>query len=83
MSLFHSILSQLQEKIEKGSDQSEKIASIITSIIGTTVSKDQIVVQKTTVRVKVAPTIKMAISLKKEKILTALKEANLQIDTIA
>ena len=82
MSLFHNILSQLQEKISRETNLTEAIAAIISATVGATVTKEQITVRDNTVSIKTSPTLKMAISLNKEKILNALKEANVKITTI-
>lgn len=82
MSLFHSILSQLQAKLTKETALTETIAAVISATMGTTVTKDQLVIHGTTLRIKSSPTLKMAIALNKDKILNALKEASLPITTI-
>jgi hypothetical protein len=82
MSLFHSILSQLQEKINKETTTTESIAAIISTTIGTTITKDQITVHGSTIRIKSSPTLKMAVSLNKQKILTAIQQTHQSITTI-
>lgn len=82
MSLFHSILSQLEEKISKKNSGNEKAALIISATLHTTVTTDQITIQDTALRIKAAPTIKMAVMLNKEKVLKALNEAEIKIITI-
>jgi hypothetical protein len=82
MSLFHSILSQLQQKIDKETTATVDIAAIVSVTLGTTIHKEQLILQGTTLRIKSTPTLKMAISLKREKILIALKAAGTTITTI-
>jgi hypothetical protein len=81
-SLFHTILSQLQEKISKENSQSETIATIISGIIHTTITADQITVKDTTLRIKAAPTLKMMFKLQQQKILQALQTEGFTITTI-
>ena len=82
MSLFQSILSQLEEKISKKSNINEKAALVISTVLHTTVNADQIMIQDSTLRIKAAPTIKMAIMLNCEKIIKALQEVGIDITTI-
>jgi hypothetical protein len=82
MSLFNSILSQIQEKISKESVEHEKIAQIISHTLRTTITAEQIMVRDATLRLKVAPTIKMTLLLQREKLLTALQDAGIKITTI-
>lgn len=82
MSLFHSILSQIQEKISKETVQTDHIATIISDIIKVPISKEQIVVKGTTIKIVVTPTLKMTLLLNKEKILTKIKEINPKITSI-
>ncbi len=82
MSLFHNILSQLQEKIAKETTATETIAGIVSTVLGTTVTPAQITINKTTLRLKVAPTIKMVVTLRKQKLLASLQEAGVAITEI-
>ena len=82
MSLFHSILSQLQEKISKETLETETIAAIISETIHTTITKEQIVIQKNSLRLKIPPTLKMAVMLNQKKILQNLQDKNIAITTI-
>ena len=82
MSLFHSILSQIQEKISKETIQTDQIAAIISGVIKIPISKEQIVIKGTSIKVQGTPTLKMTLLLHKEKILTKIKEINPTITTI-
>ncbi|GEM_PF-2117957 len=82
MSLFQDILSKLQDSYTKETTAKETIARVISDALHTTITADQITVQGTTIRIKTAPTIKMAIMLKKEKLLASLQEASLNITVI-
>lgn len=82
MSLFHNILAQLQEKITKETNATETIAGIVSEVLRTTVAPSQIQVQGTTLRLKVAPTLKMTLMLRKQKLLASLQEAGVDIKNI-
>jgi uncharacterized tellurite resistance protein B-like protein len=81
-SLFHALLSQLEEKISKKNSVNEKAALIISAVLHTMITADQVTIQDTTLRIKAAPTVKMAIKLNTPKLLTALIEAGIEIKTI-
>lgn len=82
MSLFHSILSQIQEKLSKETIQTDQLAVVISEVIKTPISKDQLVVRGSTLKIQGAPTLKMTILLNKEKILNKVREINTSITTI-
>jgi len=82
MSLFHSILSQLQEKITKETTATETVATIVSEVLHTTITPAQIKVHGTTLRITAGPTIKMAIMMNKEKLLTSLQAASINITVI-
>jgi hypothetical protein len=82
MSLFNDILSKLQDGYSKETQATETIAKIVSETLHTTVTKEQISVHGTTLRIKAAPTLKMVINLKKEKLLASLQEAGIKISTI-
>jgi len=81
-SLFHSLLSQLEEKISAKNSVNEKVSLIITSLLHTTITADQIIIQETILRIKAAPTIKMAITLNREKIIKTLNEKGIEVTII-
>ena len=81
-SLFQNLLSQLEEKISKKNSVHEKIAKIVSEVLHTTITADQITLQDTTIRIKTAPTAKMALMLNKEKIITALQKEGIDVTTI-
>ena len=81
-SLFHSILSQLEEKINKKSNDKEKIALLISAFLHTTITANQITIQDTTLRITAPSTVKMALILNKDKIIQALQESEIKITTV-
>ena len=83
MSLFHSILSQLEDKINKKNEQNEQIAAIVGSVLHTTIIADQVALRDTTLRIKASATVKMAVMLNNEKLLKALNNAGFDINVIS
>jgi hypothetical protein len=82
MSLFNDILSQIENRMSKKSSQQETVAAIVSTVLHTTITADQITVRDTALSIKASPTIKMAVNLNKEKILKALQDAELPIETL-
>ncbi len=83
MSFFNSILRDLQQKINSQQDYKGDIITVIKNITNVTLHVDEIISFKQTVlTLKTAPTIKMAIILKKQKIITALQEKNITVTNI-
>ncbi len=82
MSLFNDILSQIENRMSKKNSQQETVASIVSTILHTTITADQITIRDTTLNIKVGPTIKMAINLNKNKLLQALQDAEVDIKNI-
>jgi len=83
VSLFHSILSQLEDKINKKNEQNEQIAAIVGSVLHTTIIADQVALRDTTLRIKASATVKMAVMLNNEKLLKALNNAGFDINVIS
>lgn len=82
ISLFQSLLSQLEEKISKKSNANEKIALVISAVLHTNITADQISLEDSILRIKALPTIKMAIMLKTKKLIETLHEAGIEVKTI-
>jgi SOS response regulatory protein OraA/RecX len=82
MSLFHNILSQIQEKISKESIQHETVARILSDTLHTAITADQLTFKNGVLNIKVPPTLKMAINMQKQKILQALQAEGFSITTI-
>lgn len=61
----------------------EAIAAIVTQVTGVTVHAAHITLRRGTLRIAVAPTVKMAIVIKKEAILASLKEKGISVCAIA
>lgn len=73
MSLFNSVLHALYKKINHEQVSKDKIVEIISSILKTKITPDQITVKDGVLIVTAPATIKMALLLKKEALLKELK----------
>lgn len=82
MSLFHQILQKLQHGFTDEIEKRKQIAKIISSVVGISISQKECVLRNGTVYVHVVPTLKMAISLKRERIIKELKEQQISITSI-
>ena len=82
MSLFQSILSELEKKISIKNTTHEKTALIVSAVLHTTITAEQIIIQDTTLRINAGPTIKMALSLNRERLIIALQEAEIPITVV-
>jgi len=82
MSLFNDILGQIEQRISKKNSIKETIADILSNQLHTTITPDQITIRDTTLNIKAAPTIKMAITLNRQKLLKALQEKEISITII-
>ena len=82
MSLFHSILAQIEKNLNASHANTEQVAETISAMLGTTVNHDQITVKNGTAYIKASGTVKMAIQFKKAKILKAFAERNIAITEI-
>lgn len=77
MSLFHSILTQLSHRIQKGSDRKTEIAKIISDILMVPISQDMLSIKETTLFIRISPTIKTAVKLKKQILQEQLQKYNI------
>ncbi len=82
MDLFQSILSQLKDKIAKDGAVTEDSAKIISDIVKTTITPNQITIVKGVLRIKASPTLKMVLLLNNTKILKALQESGVNIHQV-
>ena len=82
MSLFQDILSKLEEKFKKETNRCEEIAEVLTSILGTKITGEQVIHKGTTVKLNVLPTLRMAVKMKEDRIISALKDKGIDISSI-
>lgn len=83
MTLFQSILKNIERAFEKDKVQIQHILDCIHLTTGVTLTDTMVRIQKTTLYINASPTIKMAIILKKELLLQKFKEENIPIYTIS
>jgi hypothetical protein len=82
MDLFQSILSQLKDKIDKGSAVTVDAAKVISDITKATILPDQISIVKGVLKIKASPTLKMVLMLNNAKLLKALQDSGLEIHKV-
>lgn len=74
MSLFHSILARLEAQVIKEASGTEEVATIVSSVLGTTVSPEQIKIKQSVLTLNVPATLKLALKLKQTKLVEALEK---------
>lgn len=79
MDLFQKTLDQLSKKILGAAVYKKDVAETISKILSVPISEDQIVLRDKTIYIKVSPTIKTALFLKKSAVLDSLKKHNINI----
>ncbi len=82
-SLFHTILSQVATRLGAEERQTADMALIVTEATGVEVKESELLLKKGVLCIKVSPTIKMAVMIKKEAILASFKEKGIAVHTIA
>jgi hypothetical protein len=83
MSLFNSILHTLQKKIDAQNAYKETVSESIQQVIGVKIPPSAVTSLKEGVLIiQSSPSVKMAILLKREKILAVLKERGLTVSVI-
>ena len=82
MNLFQSVLSQIKEKIGLEEDKINSVVTIIKTITAISISSSEVQIKKGVLILKTQPTVKMALLLKKESIISALHKEGIKITTI-
>jgi len=83
MITLSSILGAVTSRLLVDQKKTEAIASIITRETGVLVSVKDLKIMKGSVLLTVAPTVKLAVMIKREAILTACKAQRLDIQAIS
>ena len=79
MSLFQSVLFQLSKKLLGNEKEKELIAKIVTDVIKIPISPDVISIKEGKVFIQAPPTIRSAIRLHNNEIITVLKKQHITI----
>jgi len=79
MNLFQSVLAELSKKIHSASLYKKDIAETLSTLLSVPITEDQVVVKGTTIHIRVSPTIKTALILKKKAVLEGLKKYNITL----
>ena len=74
MSVFHRILEQLSKKLDSAQSYKSDIAKDISTVVGISITPDQITITQGKLFFLVSPTVHSALLLKKEKILKVVKK---------
>lgn len=83
MNVFQTILSELKKKIDAKHASTEIVARIISEQIGFTIDPSFVVQKGSHIQVRVSPTIKMQITLKRQDILLALQKEGYSISSVS
>lgn len=82
MDHFSLLLSNVKQTLDKKNKVQQQIVDITKSVIGVSISSDQIIIKETVLIFTVSPTIRTVILLKKETLLKKIQECNLPITAI-
>jgi hypothetical protein len=82
VSLFHSILSQIQQKISSRHADMDMVASTISSVLGVVVMADQISLRNKVLTITAQPTVKLAVRLKQQALIAALTTKGVPVSVI-
>ena len=73
MSLFTAILAKLEARVLEGEKIPKEIAEIVMTILGTTITPEQIKIKNGVLTLIIPATLKFAVKMKQEQLLEALK----------
>jgi hypothetical protein len=79
MSLFQTILGDITKKLSRIEGGKDEIARIVTTIVGVSISANQLHIKNGTLFISVSPTVKSAIRFKQTALLSELKSYNIKI----
>lgn len=77
MDLFQKTLEQLSKKIQGASVYKKDVSGALSTLLGVSITEDQVVIKDKTIYIKVSPTVKTALFLKKSAVLDVLKKYNI------
>ena len=82
MDLFQSILANLKKKLDIETNKTEDIARITSVVLGMTITPSMISCRGKELSLKLPPTARMKLTLKREVLLLALQKESISITTI-
>jgi hypothetical protein len=82
MQLFQNILSSLHQKILIQQESQSAVTDVINSVLGTSLTNDQVKIKDGVLIVSSAPTIKLTLKLKERLVREALQEKGFSITSI-
>jgi hypothetical protein len=82
MSLFQSILADIKKKLDKETGQTEIIARVATTILGITITPSMVLQKGSHISIKLPPTARMALTLKRPELLRALQKESIAVVSI-
>ncbi|MFZ4500122.1 MAG: hypothetical protein ACOYMZ_01330 [Minisyncoccia bacterium] len=82
MSLFQVILADIKKKLDKETGQTEIIARVATTILGITITPSMVLQKGSHISIKLPPTARMALTLKRPELLQALQKESITVVSI-
>lgn len=82
MSLFQSILADIKKKLDKETGQVDVIARVATTILGITITPNMVLQKGSHISIKLPPTARMALTLKRPELLQALQKESITVVSI-
>jgi len=82
MDLFQSILANLKKKLDIETTRTEDIARIVSTVLGMTVTSSMISCRGKELFLKLPPTARMKLNLKRQAILLALQKESIDITSV-
>ena len=82
MSLFQSILADIKKKLDRETGQTEIIARVATTILGITVTPSMVLQKGSHISIKLPPTARMALTLKRPELIQSLQKESITVVSI-
>lgn len=82
MDLFQSILANLKKKLDSETARTDDIARIVSTVLGITVTSSMVSCKGKELVLKLPPTAKMKLTLKRQTVLLALQSESIDIISI-
>ena len=82
MDLFQSILANLKKKLDIETTRTEDIARIVSGVLGMTVTASMISCRGKELSLKLPPTARMKLTLKRQAVLLALQRESIDIISV-